>query len=208
MGKPPRAAVRAACREPKHGSDTRVFGRAAGRPPGRPAARAACREPKHGSGKKHSILSAATRVQAWSKSQRQRSWQPESSISDVEAVCRGQVNNLRNREFQGEMKVQKHLEIDVSAGLSLGRHTRPQQFPVENFTVVLHQLSERSDSKSPHLRDLRKTQKHHIFFRELQVFWSLSLRRLASRLGQKVKDREAGNLNLRFLMLRPCVAAK
>ena len=75
------------------------------------------------------------------------------------------VNSLRNREFQGEMKVQKHLEIDVSAGLSLGRHTRPQQFPVENFTTVLHQLSERSDSKSPHLRDLRKTQKHHIFSR-------------------------------------------
>ena len=96
-----------------------MFGRAAGRPPGRPAARAACREPKHGSGKKQSILSAATRVQVWPKSQRQVSWQPESSISDVEAVGRGQVNNLRNREFQGEMKVQKHLEIDVSAGLSL-----------------------------------------------------------------------------------------
>ena len=101
-------------------------------------------------------VSAETRVQAWPKSQRQRSWQPESSISDVEAVCSGQVNSLRNREFQGEMKVQKHLEIDVSAGLSLGRHTRPQQFPVENFTTVLHQLSERSDSKSPHLRALNK----------------------------------------------------
>ena len=89
-----------------------------GKPP-RAAVRAACREPKHGSGKKHSILSAATRVQVWPKSQRQVSWQPESSISDVEAVGRGQVNDLRNREFQGEMKVQKHLEIDVSAGLSL-----------------------------------------------------------------------------------------
>ena len=89
-----------------------------GKPP-RAAVRAACREPKHGSGKKHSILSAATRVQVWPKSQRQRSWQPESSISDVEAVGGGQVNNLRNREFQGEMKVQKHLEIHGSAGLSL-----------------------------------------------------------------------------------------
>ena len=53
-----------------------------------------------------------------------------------------------------------------------------------------------------------KNTKNTIFFRELHVFWSLSLRRLASRLGQKVKDREAGNLNLRFLMLRPCVPAK
>ena len=79
--------------------------------------------------KKHFLepVSAETRVQAWPKSQRQGSWQPKSSISDVEAVCRGQVNNLRNREFQGEMKVQKHPEIYVSAGLSLGRDTRPQQ---------------------------------------------------------------------------------
>ena len=46
----------------------------------------------------------------------------------VEAVGGGQVKNLRNREFQGEMKVQNHLEIDVSAGLSLGRDPRPQQF--------------------------------------------------------------------------------
>ena len=71
--------------------------------------------------KKHFLepVSAETRVQAWPKSQRQGSWQPKSSISDVEAVCRGQVNNLRNREFQGEMKVQKHPEIYVSAGLSL-----------------------------------------------------------------------------------------
>ena len=74
----------------------------------------------------------------------------------VEAVGGGQVRVQRKRRFQGEMKVQKHLEIDVSAGLSLGRHTRPQQFPVENFTTVLHQLSERSDSKSPHLRALKK----------------------------------------------------
>ena len=52
------------------------------------------------------------------------------------------MNNLRNREFQGEMKVQKHLEIDVSAGLSLGRDPRPQHqkskiqvasFPVFDF---------------------------------------------------------------------------
>ena len=67
-------------------------------------------------------VSAETRVQAWPKSQRQgslQSWQPKSSISDVEAVCRGQVNNLRNREFQSEMKLQKHPEIYVSAGLSL-----------------------------------------------------------------------------------------
>ena len=78
----------------------------------------------------------------------------------------GQVNNLRNREFQGEMKVQKHPEIYVSAGLSLGRDTRPQQVLAKKITAVLDQLSERSDSKSPHLRHLRKLQKHHIFSRK------------------------------------------
>ena len=62
------------------------------------------------------------------------------------------MNNLRKREFRGKMKVQKRLEIYVSAGLSLGRHPRPQQFLAKKILTLLHQLSERSDSKSPHLR--------------------------------------------------------
>ena len=69
----------------------------------------------------------------------------------------------------------------------------PKTFP-GYFTNFLNGLT-------ASLRTYETSEKHKntTFFRELQVFWSLSLRRLASRLGQKVKDREAGNLNLRFL---------
>ena len=48
--------------------------------------------------------------------QRQRDRPPEPSQSTVEAMCSGQVNDLRKREFRGKMKVQNHPEIHDSAG--------------------------------------------------------------------------------------------
>ena len=54
----------------------------------------------------------------------------------------------------------------------------------------------------------RPTKLHHIFFREIQILWSLYVRQLAPMLRRKVKDRKASRLKVRFLMLGLCVAAK